>query len=853
MRLYDFWKGIFMKVRSLIFIFCFVFSLVYAWSEKKIEIGLDTGRRGYILEPGSESQCRLIVSNLSDKSVNGHLEVSIRSFDDSVQTFSKDVSVSEGGRTELDLSAENLGKPGIKWMTCRMISGDNVFVEKNLSIAYMTPTNPVPREKSEMLFGIAYGAHPDNTSDYAAELSAAAGINTVRIKVNWAYAQPEPGPINWKKALKAFAVHEAVEIRPQIIVGGGAHWVVKDGKGKRTRRMMPRIGPWREWIAALAEKTKDRVTYWEIWNEPDIGFFKGTQDEYVQLLKAASEEIRKAAPDAKVMTGGFVSLVKHDRKKGLIERVIDECRDDYDCVAYHRHGEFDNFREEIDERLVPYCERVLGKKADLYFTETGMDTRFGQHFQASELVKKMVFAWSRGAVAYTWFNMHDAWNAENDFKPGKTYGLYTKLTPTVEGKPLWPQYTDYSQGFPKAAYVSLNTLTAQLGAMKFVKQYKLENDIWCFLFRNGERQVLVAWNQNLDRAAPDFLLRTDARNAYSVDLMSNRETRRITKGMVSVNFPHQPYYLVLEGAESEPEVEGVFAGSVEYVRNQNGREVQLNAQLRNPTSEDAVFAYRWLTDQGMTGDSSTRRIKVKAGDSVGIQTKLQLTAMHASAYGKTFTNKLQYKVESLDIGGTLDLPYKINAVRVVQGTELTEKSLSLERQSQVVNRYEHDPNTYRMMWKGGHDSSAHVSLGYADGKLRVKIAVLDDTFSSPESKRMREGDSIIIALADPDKIRTAMLGYSGRSPILQCSTDGLISDFSIDQNGDKTTYQFDINGIDSEAILGQLRFNVVVCDNDGRGTLENRLEAAPGLFEELDSSQWPILHYSAETHSSLTQ
>ena len=32
-------------------------------------------------------------------------------------------------------------------------------------------------------------------------------------------------------------------------------------------------------------------------------------------------------------------------------------------IAYHTHGHFDNFREELDDRLLPYCEEGLAQPA----------------------------------------------------------------------------------------------------------------------------------------------------------------------------------------------------------------------------------------------------------------------------------------------------------------------------------------------------------------------------------------------------------------------------------------------------------------------------------------------------------
>ncbi len=109
----------------------------------------------------------------------------------------------------------------------------------------------------------------------------------------------------------------------------------------------------------MAGRLKGNAKYWEISNEPDIGFFTGTQEQYFAMLQTAYQQIKAVDPSAVVMTGGFVSMVHHGRKPLMIEKVLAEHQDYFDMIAYHTHGHFDHFREELDDRLLPYCNEVL--------------------------------------------------------------------------------------------------------------------------------------------------------------------------------------------------------------------------------------------------------------------------------------------------------------------------------------------------------------------------------------------------------------------------------------------------------------------------------------------------------------
>ncbi|MEK6969029.1 MAG: DUF333 domain-containing protein [Nanoarchaeota archaeon] len=55
------------------------------------------------------------------------------------------------------------------------------------------------------------------------------------------------------------------------------------------------------------------IKYWEILNEPEmkdsyLTFYKGTQEEYVQILKASKEAIKSACPDCKIVQGGAAGI-----------------------------------------------------------------------------------------------------------------------------------------------------------------------------------------------------------------------------------------------------------------------------------------------------------------------------------------------------------------------------------------------------------------------------------------------------------------------------------------------------------------------------------------------------------------
>lgn len=67
------------------------------------------------------------------------------------------------------------------------------------------------------------------------------------------------------------------------------------------------LSRWAELITATAEHCarrygKARVSdwYWEVWNEPDIGYWRGTVEEFLELYRTTVTAIRAVLPDARV-------------------------------------------------------------------------------------------------------------------------------------------------------------------------------------------------------------------------------------------------------------------------------------------------------------------------------------------------------------------------------------------------------------------------------------------------------------------------------------------------------------------------------------------------------------------------
>jgi xylan 1,4-beta-xylosidase len=104
---------------------------------------------------------------------------------------------------------------------------------------------------------------------------------------------------------------------------------------------------WGELVYQWARHTVERYGraeveswYWEVWNEPDIAYWRGTPEEYNQLYESAVRAVRRAVPNARV--GGPATTGPGAPKAAAFLRQFLEFCDrtgaPLDFISYHAKG-----------------------------------------------------------------------------------------------------------------------------------------------------------------------------------------------------------------------------------------------------------------------------------------------------------------------------------------------------------------------------------------------------------------------------------------------------------------------------------------------------------------------------------
>ncbi len=132
------------------------------------------------------------------------------------------------------------------------------------------------------------------------------GVERLRIDLSWASLQPEPDRFDWSSTDRVLREATARGIDVLAVVGFQPSWAERADAADQA--LPPDSAAFSTFVRAAAERYRDEVDAWEIWNEPNTRRFWGAEPDpadYAALVAAVSPVIRAAEPGAAVVVGAM--------------------------------------------------------------------------------------------------------------------------------------------------------------------------------------------------------------------------------------------------------------------------------------------------------------------------------------------------------------------------------------------------------------------------------------------------------------------------------------------------------------------------------------------------------------------
>ncbi|MBC7231291.1 MAG: beta-galactosidase [Actinobacteria bacterium] len=280
-----------------------------------------------------------------------------------------------------------------------------------------------------------------------------AGAAWLRCDFAWSDLEPLPGVWNFSGADAVVERAGTHGVKLLGILGAAPPWA---NGGQDWRYPPTDLEAWRGYVRTVAARYRGRVAAWEVWNEENIHAFwmpEPDPEAYLELLAAASAEIRAADPSAAVVMGGVA---------GLGPDYLDAClslgaAEYIDAIAYHPYAETvgeegqppeDTYRpkERLCRNLVAFVHWLVSlytaKDLQVWITEVGWPTSpeapsgVDEDTQADYLLRTLINYASTDVDRVIWFNLRDThlndWDRygllRRDFTPKASYAFYSTFT-----------------------------------------------------------------------------------------------------------------------------------------------------------------------------------------------------------------------------------------------------------------------------------------------------------------------------------------------------------------------------------------------------------------------------------------
>ena len=350
-------------------------------------------------------------------------------------------------------------------------------------------------------FGINTAFQPD-TPDLGQRLKAMqqAGIKWGRQDFTWKRIEKRPGEYDWT------AYDQLVEDcrRHGILLFGNLAY----GPDFHDPRTPEGAEAYAALARAAARRYAGKVDHWQIWNEPNGGFWKGTPEQYARVLAASGKAIHEANTNALVLglNMAFCDVLWAEK---ILQLVPYDC---FDIACFHPYRPPNAPEEKFDWWVLDHYVKRWHKQ-DL--TPDFPLVRMSYLEQADELVKVMS---KFGKPKPLWvteicWNTHIHPYGTSEFRQADLavrFHLLSIASGKIDKVFWWTLKDVGSRQFdqadmvglmradltPKYAYHAFAWMTRMLEGKKWVRNDAFGPDVYACVFRDEQsgEDLIVGWS-----------------------------------------------------------------------------------------------------------------------------------------------------------------------------------------------------------------------------------------------------------------------------------------------------------------------------------------------------------------------
>jgi len=413
-----------------------------------------------------------------------------------------------------------------------------------LSLTRAAPTADLPEPVLPQ--GVGVNIHFTRGHGKDLDLIAAAGFKVVRMDFSWEAIERKTSQYDWSEYDELTANLEKRGLRPMYILDYSntlyEETVVsrdpvsgKESRAVAAPRRPESVAAFARWAAAAAKHYRGRRVLWEIWNEPNIGFWRPKPDvrQYAALALATGQVVRAADPEATLVAPATSEMPLDFLDTFFASGVLEHL----DAVSVHPYRPY---RQPPEMASADYSKvRALierhapaGKKQlPILSGEWGYAAHkrgVAQDTQAAYVVRMQLANLLDGVPLSIWYDWQD--DGPDPKEREHNFGIMTH---------------DLK---PKMAYRAVQTLTRALGGCRIVRRLDVGSakDYVLLLADADGRRKLAAWTLETPHTVTVSGLRPTG-EVTGMDLIGASFTPRVAGEGLVLDLAAGPKYVALGG------------------------------------------------------------------------------------------------------------------------------------------------------------------------------------------------------------------------------------------------------------------------------------------------------------------
>lgn len=275
-----------------------------------------------------------------------------------------------------------------------------------------------------------------------------AGIKWLRVGASWAGTEPTKGLYDWAQLDRVTAYADGNDLSLLLVVAYTPGWA---NNNKGIKYPADNVAEWENFVRIIVNRYKDRVKYWNIWNEPNSEeFFGRGKDVFVEeVFLPAARAVRETDPSAFIVGPELAHLNGTNSEWYFWMKYILEQAGDYiDVISHHiykNEGVYYIYELlEAGETLIPSVQEIIqdtgNQSKQFWITETGWDTiTFSEDVQAERYLQMLQERRSK-------FYPHKIFFYEIIDDPSPGISPWGILRADQSEKPAYVTYKDFIDG-----------------------------------------------------------------------------------------------------------------------------------------------------------------------------------------------------------------------------------------------------------------------------------------------------------------------------------------------------------------------------------------------------------------------